>query len=109
MQTSIVDFTHVIAWYQSHCDGEWEHKYGIKLETLDNPGWQLTVDLIHTELQGRPMEEVIEGCRPDGHPVSPRWIHCVVRQNQFRGACDPTQISRLFSTFNRFNASIDGA
>jgi hypothetical protein len=26
------------AWYASRCDGEWEHGYGISIETLDNPG-----------------------------------------------------------------------
>lgn len=26
-------------WYKSQCDGDWEHEYGIKIETVDNPGW----------------------------------------------------------------------
>ncbi|WP_414553985.1 immunity 53 family protein [Stenotrophomonas forensis] len=37
-------------WYTKHCDEDWEHSYGIKIETLDNPGWILTIDLIDTEL-----------------------------------------------------------
>ncbi len=102
-QSGIVDFTSLVEWYHSNWDGSWEHRYGIRLETLDNPGWMLTVDLIHTALQGRLMADIFEGCNPDGHPVSPRWIHCVVRENQFRGACDPTQVSQLFAVFNRFN------
>ena len=32
-------------WYKTNCDGDWEHSYGITLQTLDNPGWHLTVDL----------------------------------------------------------------
>ncbi len=36
-------------WYARHCDEDWEHSYGIKLDTLDNPGWILTVDLADTE------------------------------------------------------------
>jgi hypothetical protein len=43
-------------WYAAHCDGEWEHQYGIKIETLDNPGWRVTIDLTNTELQEFPLE-----------------------------------------------------
>lgn len=39
-------------WYSRHCDEDWEHSYGIKIDTLDNPGWILTIDLIDTELSG---------------------------------------------------------
>jgi|GEM_PF-3181522 len=32
-------FTELTNWYQNQCDGDWEHKYGVSIETLDNPGW----------------------------------------------------------------------
>jgi len=25
-------------WYLEQCNGDWEHEFGIKIETLDNPG-----------------------------------------------------------------------
>ena len=31
-------------WYVSRCDGEWEHGMGVRIETLDNPGWQVVID-----------------------------------------------------------------
>lgn len=108
-EKAIIDFTGLLAWYKVHCDGLWEHTHGIKLETLDNPGWILTVDLIHTNLQGLTMAELSEGCSPDDHPVSPRWIHCVVRENRFQGTCDPTQVARLFLVFDELRASIGRA
>ncbi|MDX1969848.1 MAG: Imm53 family immunity protein [Planctomycetaceae bacterium] len=101
----MLHFTNLMAWYQAQCNGSWEHHYGIKLQSLDNPGWQLTVDLIHTDLQGRRMADIAEGCGPDGHPRSPRWICCLVRENQFRGVCDPTQVERLLQAFDRFRTS----
>ena len=94
----------LMAWYRSQCDGEWEHRFGIRLETLDNPGWLLSVDLMDTDLQGRAMSELSEGCNPEGCAVSPRWIHCTVRGNQFRGACDPDQLPRLLEHFDDFRA-----
>ena len=33
-------------WYVAQCDGDWEHSYGVKIDTLDNPGWSLKVDLV---------------------------------------------------------------
>jgi hypothetical protein len=27
------------AWYAEQCDGDWEHQFGVSVETLDNPGW----------------------------------------------------------------------
>lgn len=39
-------------WYASQCNGNWEHSYGVRIDTLDNPGWILTVDLDETVLSG---------------------------------------------------------
>lgn len=39
------------AWYGNHCDGDWEHQYGISIENLDNPGWSFKVELNKTNLE----------------------------------------------------------
>lgn len=39
-------------WYSQQCDGDWEHENGIKIETIDNPGWSVTIDLRGTVLEG---------------------------------------------------------
>jgi hypothetical protein len=38
-------------WYKSNCDGDWEHQYGITINTLDNPGWEVKIDLAFTKLE----------------------------------------------------------
>ncbi|MBS1509569.1 MAG: immunity 53 family protein [Bacteroidetes bacterium] len=38
-------------WYQKKCDGDWEHYYGIKIETIDNPGWSVIIDLQNSVAQ----------------------------------------------------------
>lgn len=43
-------------WYSAQCNGDWEHSYGIKIDTLDNPGWILTIDLAETPLSGYSMQ-----------------------------------------------------
>ena len=51
---------YLVAWYAEHCNGDWEHAFGIELVTIDNPGWHLKVDLVETGLEGRviPPEEI---------------------------------------------------
>lgn len=39
-------------WFAQHCDGDWEHDLGIRIDTLDNPGWSLKVRIEDTELHG---------------------------------------------------------
>jgi hypothetical protein len=40
-------------WYESNCDGDWEHQQGVTIATVDNPGWSIKVDLVGTPLEGR--------------------------------------------------------
>lgn len=35
----------LLRWYDAHCDGEWEHRYGFRIETADNPGLIVTLDV----------------------------------------------------------------
>ena len=36
-------------WYYGHCNGDWEHGSGIHIDTLDNPGWSITINLEDTD------------------------------------------------------------
>lgn len=31
-------------WLDAHCDGDWEHQGGIRIENSDNPGWIISID-----------------------------------------------------------------
>ena len=30
-------------WFDSQYDGNWEHNEGIKIKTIDNPGWSINI------------------------------------------------------------------
>jgi len=51
----------LMSWYADQCDGDWEHQYGVCIETLDNPGWTLTIDLIGTPLADRSFSKTESG------------------------------------------------
>src|SRR5436309_1348331 len=81
------------SWYQQQCNGFWEHSYGVTIETLDNPGWMVTVDLTETPLERATME-------PVRRERSPRdWLVCEVAQRQFRGQGDSQKLSEILTIF----------
>ena len=45
------------AWYAARCDGDWEHAYGLTIETLDNPGWAIRIDLFGTPDAARSFDQ----------------------------------------------------
>lgn len=91
--------TRLQQWYASQCDGDWEHRYGIQIETLDNPGWLVMVHLHGTQLLNRPFTPLEEGTGNEGHPELPRWISCFVRDGIWHGAGDESQLERMLVVF----------
>jgi hypothetical protein len=86
--------------HRRHCDGEREHWYGITIQTTDNPGWWVKVDLTGTTLAVRRFERVAEGVDNNGHPNTPRWLHgqvncqvnCQVSGPVWHGAGDASRL-----------------
>jgi hypothetical protein len=76
-------------WYQSECNETWEHKHGVEVSTLDNPGWTLKIDLTDTALQDRPFTPRSYGVSPDGHPEGDDWLVCKVEGQKFTAAGGP--------------------
>ena len=80
-------------WYKKHCDEDWEHSYGLKIESLDNPGWQVKIDLADTELEGTVIEyELIENSDSD-------WYGWKIENNIFHAAGDPDKLQLLLEKF----------
>lgn len=80
-------------WYQSQCDGEWEHEYGILVDTLDNPGWSVSIDV--SKLVNEEFERIIVSDeRSEGD-----WIFCKVKDRKFTAASDPTKLEKILEVF----------
>ena len=85
-------------WYAAQCDGEWEHSHGVKIESCDNPGWWVKIDLKRTALEEVPFSAIQEG---DSHPTNPQgeWMRCYVQDHIFHGAGDPAKLQKVLHIF----------
>jgi hypothetical protein len=83
------------AWFIENCDGDWEHTNVLRIETLDNPGWHLHVDIYETDLHDRPFTEVAYGLNAD----TQNWIHCKVEAGTFHGFGGPEKLREILETF----------
>jgi hypothetical protein len=88
----------LVDWYAENCNGEWEHQYGVHLETMDNPGWHLRVDLTETEHQDRRLARIRRG----NSAVDASWSECWVEEMQFRAFCGPRGLAEVIDFFMRW-------
>ncbi|GIP49366.1 hypothetical protein D3C76_1591640 [compost metagenome] len=84
------------SWYESECNGDWEHSYGVKIGTIDNPGWSIQISLIETGLEFKAFNAV-EIERDEGN-----WIHCRVQDGCFEGFGGPRNLEELIKTFKEW-------
>lgn len=83
-------------WYVAQCDGDWEHSWGVTIETSDNPGWVVTIDLAETDwadlsIPGR------------GETRSEQdWFHVKVEQGKFQGVGGPLNLDEILTRFLEF-------
>jgi len=83
-------------WYKSNCNGDWEHMYGITIETLDNPGWDLKIELKDTSLENENRDYVLLDKGEDD------WYSWSVKDAVFSAAGDPYKLTKLLEIFKHF-------
>lgn len=89
-------------WYLQQCDEDWEHTYGVRIETLDNPGWCLEIDLADTELEDKPFEPVHYGMLEEAETSGGEWIFCKVENTKFIAAGGPLKLQEIIGVFLRW-------
>ena len=79
-------------WYERQCDGTWEHAYGIKIETLDNPGWHVQINLV-----GTPHDSAVRETAADNSETD--WLRCSIQNRLFNGYGDPGKLEKIIEVF----------
>ncbi len=87
------NLTWLQSWYRRQCDGLWEHSNGIRIDTLDNPGWSLEIDLSGTFWENAEFDSFsIDNNEED-------WMSCEVRARSFLAHGDPGKLRRMILVF----------
>jgi hypothetical protein len=83
-------------WYASQCNGEWEHGYGIHIDTIDNPGWRVKINLKNTSLENNniPLKN-LERNEDD-------WVQIWVKDSVFQAAGGAKNLFEILTIFQRW-------
>ena len=90
----------LMRWYESQCNDDWEHQYGIEIGNLDNPGWTLKIDLNETALEGRPFE-------PISVEDEVQWIVAKTEATRFVAYGGPLSLDALIGLFRAWATQND--
>lgn len=90
------------SWFLSQCDRDWEHGYGVKISTLDNPGWSVSIELADTDLEEVEFEEIKRGVGVDAREGDDDWLICKVADQKFEGCGGPETLEEILSIFLRW-------
>ena len=90
-------FQRLTCWYSEQCNGDWEHTYGFTIDTLDNPGVSLAVDLRETSLESVPFDE-----KKEHYESIDRWMICRRTAEQFEARGAACRLEDMIEEFLRW-------
>jgi hypothetical protein len=83
-------------WYEQQCNGQWEHEFGVRVESIDNPGWEIEINLTGTKLEHMNFEE------DTFEESTSNWYHCRKDNSNFEAACSPQNLLKVINIFMRW-------
>ncbi len=83
-------------WFAAQINGDREHSYGIRIETLDNPGWNIEIDLGETEFEQINLPfQLFEKSEND-------WFCREIKNSVFKASGDISKLDFLLGLFREF-------
>jgi hypothetical protein len=79
-------------WYKINCNGIWEHSHGLRIANIDNPGWEVTIDLEETPVENAVFEKSFDLGEED-------WLDIKVKDKKFKGYGDPNKLGVILKIF----------
>lgn len=84
-------------WIISECNGDWEHSFGVTIESSDNPGWIIKIDLEETKLADRgPIEKRWAQSKDN-------WQNISITHSAFEASCSLTKLEDTIDEFIYFS------
>lgn len=90
-------------WYQKQCDGVWEDDHGIDIQTMNNPGWQVRIELHGTPYSNIELEWTSEQNEDED------WYGYKFELAVFDGIGDPSKLEFILEQFRKVIEAKDWA
>jgi hypothetical protein len=84
------------SWIYSYCNGARERRFGVKIESIGNPGWMIFIDLDETSMENIPF------ARFERDESKTRWCQAWRKDNKWEAACGPEMLSETIDLFFRW-------
>ncbi len=99
MQMEILDW--IQNWFKDNCDGDWEHGEVIQITTLDNPGWEIEIDISNTSIANTNINWILnENGKQD-------WYGVKIENQKFSAAGDSGKLKFLLGLFKEMIEKIE--
>ncbi|EKO13451.1 Imm53 family immunity protein [Leptospira kirschneri] len=86
-------FSWLMKWYQSQCDGDWEHEYGLKINTNKDQAWQVEIDIRFTELHDFELDTALE------QKGTNNWYSFSIKDGRFLAEGDSKKLPVILEKF----------
>lgn len=92
-------------WYYAQCNGDWEHCFGIRIGTLDNPGWFVEIKIEETHLENVVYEKFSYGVGEEAKESGDNWLLTKVENSMFIGEGGPHKLQEILKIFIEWSKS----
>ncbi|WP_027066061.1 MULTISPECIES: immunity 53 family protein [Maribacter] len=88
-------------WFKENCDGDWEHGEVIQITTIDNPGWEVEIDISNTSIASMNLDWILnETSKQD-------WYGVKIADQKFTAAGDIGKLKFLLGLFKEMIDKIE--
>lgn len=88
-------------WYSFHCDGDWEHQYGLTIKTIKSGGWSVQIELRETLLEDTEIAwQLVKKSEND-------WYGLAIKDSVFTASGDLRKLSFLLHSFKELVEAAD--
>ncbi|MGJ8716128.1 MAG: immunity 53 family protein [Maribacter stanieri] len=88
-------------WFKENCDGDWEHGEVIQITTIDNPGWEVEIDISNTSIASMNLDWILnETSKQD-------WYGVKIADQKFTAAGDISKLKFLLGLFKEMIDKIE--
>ena len=99
MRMEVLDW--IQNWFKNNCDGQWEKSEVIQITTLDNPGWEVEIDISNTSIANTTINWILnEHSKQD-------WYGVKIEDQKFTAAGDSGKLKFLLGLFKEMVEKIE--